>query len=140
MSDSIGKNEHTEPSGLPLNQERFMQLYDEWDGLGVLERFITDKLIASESALRTLREERDRLEEVFEERGHQLEGLAEERDRALEALRRSLALGGIGFQIGIAEMSGHEKIQERLGKQQDEIEAAIRAVLAKHPAPKQEEG
>jgi hypothetical protein len=56
--------------------------------------------------------------------------LAAAAPQMIEALKKSLALGNIGFQIGVAEMRGHEKIQERCGRQQDEIESLIRAAIA----------
>lgn len=46
-----------------------------------------------------------------------------------ELLKKSIQLASIGYRIGEADMRGHDKIGERLGKQQDELIAEIKAAV-----------
>lgn len=46
-------------------------------------------------------------------------------------LRKAGRLSNIGYQIGVADMRGHDLTGERLGKVQDEIESEIFVALQK---------
>lgn len=61
---------------------------------------------------------------------YRLSALQQSHDRLLGALKESLALGSIGYHIGDADVRGYDKIGERWGKKQDELEARIRAAIA----------